>query len=141
MPVHPERCISPPECLVDAGEQTGTGCRKSGEQPGWHGTGHDAMPEQRVGGFAQRDDRCLRTSRLVAHKPYPAKLVGPVVAGRLSETRELGRIIEPVEGLLGIVAQHHRVGDIERQNAAREPMRGPRNRHAWILTGNSYLTS
>src|ERR1700741_1067146 len=83
------------------------------------------VAEQPVGRFADRDDGRLYAARLRPLDPPAAKLGGAKTAGRLGKTGDLGRVVETIEGLLRIVAQHDRVRRVERENASGEAMWGP----------------
>ena len=85
--------------------------------------------KQPVGRLADRQHDRRDPVRRRRRQPPAAKLGGAKAACGIGEAGDLGRIVEAVEGLSGIAAQHDGVRRVERKNAAGEAVRGPGYRH------------
>src|SRR5438445_494421 len=124
-----------------AGEPAGAGRQEVRQMAGGDRTFGYGMAEQAVGRLADRQHDRGDVVRFRRLQPPAAELGGTKTARRLGEAGDLGRVIETVEGLFRIVAQHDRVRRVERKDAAGEAVWGPGYRHEGNLTDKTYLTS
>jgi hypothetical protein len=110
-------------------ETLGAGLQKRGQISGGDRAVRHRTAKQPVGRLADPQHDRRDFIRQWRFQPPAAKLGGAKATCRVGETGNLRRIVETVEGFLGIATQHDSVRRVERKKAAGEAVWGPGNGH------------